>query len=110
MNSMTRTLLQGLLARPVGRLAALLPAGVRDGLYQSIQKMASDMLAAEVPGLVASLNLKKIVKEKVDSLDLMRLERLLLSIMEEQFKYINLFGAILGFLIGGLNVLLLVAF
>ena len=110
LNSMTRTLLQGLLARPVGRLAALLPAGVRDGLYQSIQKMASDMLAAEVPGLVASLNLKQIVKEKVDSLDLMRLERLLLSIMEEQFKYINLFGAILGFLIGGLNVLLLVAF
>ncbi len=110
LNGMTQTLLQGLLARPVGRLSALLPAGVRDGLYQSIQKMASDMLAAEVPGLVASLNLKEIVREKVDSLDLMRLERLLLSIMEEQFKYINLFGAILGFLIGGLNVLLLVAF
>ena len=110
LNFMTQTLLQGLLARPIGRLAALLPAGVRDGLYQSIQKMASAMLAAEVPGLVASLNLKQIVKEKVDSLDLMRLERLLLSIMEEQFKYINLFGAILGFLIGGLNVLLLVAF
>ncbi|MCX5871202.1 MAG: DUF445 family protein [Deltaproteobacteria bacterium] len=110
LNFMTQTLLQGLLGRPIGRLAALLPAGVRDGLYQSIQKMASDMLAAEVPGLVASLNLKQIVKEKVDSLDLMRLERLLLSIMEEQFKYINLFGAILGFLIGGLNVLLLVAF
>jgi uncharacterized membrane protein YheB (UPF0754 family) len=110
LNFMIQTLLQGLLARPIGRLAALLPAGVRDGLYQSIQKMASEMLAAEVPGLVASLNLKQIVKEKVDSLDLMRLERLLLSIMEEQFKYINLFGAILGFLIGGLNVLLLVAF
>jgi hypothetical protein len=110
LNFMTQTLLQGLLARPIGRLSALLPAGVRDGLYQSIQKMASDMLAAEVPGLVASLNLKQIVKEKVDSLDLMRLERLLLSIMEEQFKYINLFGAILGFLIGGLNVLLLAVF
>lgn len=110
LNFMTQTLLQDLLARPIGRLSALLPAGVRDGLYQSIQKMASDMLAVEVPGLVASLNLKQIVKEKVDSLDLMRLERLLLSIMEEQFKYINLFGAILGFLIGGLNVLLVAAF
>jgi uncharacterized membrane protein YheB (UPF0754 family) len=106
----TQSLLQGLLDRPIGRLSALLPAGVRDGMYHSIQKMASDMLAAEVPGLVESLNLKQIVREKVDSLDLMRLERLLLSIMEEQFKYINIFGAILGFLIGGLNVLLLVAF
>ncbi len=109
LNFMTQTLLQDLLSRPIGRLSALLPAGVRDGLYLSIQKMASDMLAVEVPGLVASLNLKQIVKEKVDSLDLMRLERLLLSIMEEQFKYINLFGAILGFLIGCLNVLLMAA-
>ncbi|MFH2123781.1 MAG: DUF445 family protein [Pseudomonadota bacterium] len=110
LNFMTQTLLQDLLSRPIGRLSALLPAGVRDGLYLSIQKMASAMLADEVPGLVASLNLKQIVKEKVDSLDLMRLEGLLLSIMEEQFKYINLFGAILGFLIGGLNVLFLAAF
>ncbi|MEK6201375.1 MAG: DUF445 family protein [Desulfobulbaceae bacterium] len=107
LNFMTQTLLHELLGRPIGRLSALLPAGVRDGLYQSIQKMASDMLALEVPGLVASLNLKQIVKEKVDSLDLMRLERLLLSIMEEQFKYINLFGAFLGFLIGCLNVVFL---
>jgi len=109
-NLMTQTLLHGLLQRPVGRLSALLPIGIRDGLYRSIQKIASDMLSVEVPGLVTSLNLKQIVKEKVDSLDLLRLERLLLSIMEEQFKYINLFGAILGFLIGGLNVLLMAAF
>jgi len=110
LNYMTQTLLQELLGRPIGRLSALLPAGVRDGLYRSIQKMASDMLSLEVPGLVASLNLKQIVREKVDSLDLMRLEGLLLSIMEEQFKYINLFGAFLGFLIGCLNVLFLASF
>lgn len=106
-NLMTQALLHDLLQRPVGRLSALLPIGVRDGLYRSIRSMASEMLAVEVPGLVRSLNIKAIVREKVNSLDLLRLERLLLSIMEEQFKYINLFGAILGFVIGGLNVLLL---
>ncbi len=108
-NFMAQTLLNDLLGRSIGRLSALLPVGIRDGIYRSIQKMTSDMLAAEVPGLVTSLNLRQIVKEKVDSLDLMRLERLLLGIMEEQFQYINLFGAILGFLIGGLNVLLMIA-
>jgi hypothetical protein len=30
-----------------------------------------------------------------------------MSIMQEQFKYINLFGALLGFLIGLLNLLVL---
>ncbi|MBC8207759.1 MAG: DUF445 family protein [Desulfobulbaceae bacterium] len=101
---MVRSLVSAFAARPLGRLAHLVPAGVRDGLYDGLQKMATDVLANEVPGLVDSFNIRKIVCEKVDSLDLMRLERLLLSIMEEQFKYINLFGALLGFTIGCLNL------
>ena len=56
---------------------------------------------------MASLNIRKIVTRKVDSLDLLRLEKLLMGIMEEQFKYINLFGALIGFLIGLLNLLVL---
>ncbi|MFH7325013.1 hypothetical protein [Desulfurivibrio sp. C05AmB] len=39
-----------------------------------------------------------------------RLEALLLSIMQDQFKYINLFGALLGFIIGLLNLLILRVF
>ena len=105
--AVVRVLVSGFVARPLGRLAHLLPAGVRDGLYDALHKMATEMLAAEVPGLVDSLNIRKIVRDKVDSLDLMRLERLLLSIMEEQFKYINLFGALLGFLIGCANLVFL---
>ena len=38
------------------------------------------------------------------SLDLLQLERLLLDIMAEQFRYISLFGALLGFLIGLVNL------
>jgi uncharacterized membrane protein YheB (UPF0754 family) len=72
--------------------------------------MASGMLEIEVPGLVQSLNIKKIVTEKVNSLDILKLEGLLLSIMEEQFKYINLFGALLGFLIGCGNIFFLYGF
>ena len=106
-DSILETMINGLLSKPIGRLSDLLPAGVRDGIYYSIRKMASGMLATEVPGLVHSLNIRSIVAEKVDSLDLLSLERLLLSIMEEQFKYINLFGALLGFLIGCLNLLFL---
>lgn len=96
-----------LFKRPIGKLSNIVPADVREVFYASMQRMSSTMLATEVPGLVSSLNIQQIVTEKVDSLDLLRLERLLLSIMEEQFKYINLFGALLGFLIGSLNVLLI---
>ncbi len=110
LDSMLVSMLSTLLSHRVGKLSRLLPAGVREGIYESLRRMSSNMLAVEVPGLVASLNIQKIVKDKVNSLDLMRLERLLLSIMEEQFKYINLFGALLGFCIGCLNLLFLNAF
>ncbi len=105
LDSMIESLITALINRPIGKLSNLLPVDVREEIYRSIRSMASDMLAMEVPGLVDSLNIRRIVAEKVNSLDLMRLERLLLSIMEEQFKYINLFGGILGFLIGCLNLL-----
>ena len=107
LDQMVETLLNSLLTKRVGRLSRLLPAGVREGIYDSLRNVSSAMLAVEVPGLVDSLNIQKIVKDKVDSLDLLRLERLLLSIMEEQFKYINLFGALLGFIIGCLNLFFL---
>lgn len=107
LGAMLDSLVDSLLARRIGKLSRFLPSDVRREIYVSIQKLTAAMLAKEVPGLVASLDIKKIVAEKIDSLDLLRLERLLLSIMEEQFKYINLFGALLGFLIGCLNLLLL---
>jgi uncharacterized membrane protein YheB (UPF0754 family) len=76
-------------------------------MAESLHKMTVDMLALEVPDLVQSLNIRKIVTEKLDSLDILKLEGLLLTIMEEQFKYINLFGGLLGFLIGCGNLLFL---
>lgn len=105
LDTMIETMVGALLNKPIGKLSNLLPSDVREGICRSILTLTSDMLAMEVPGLVDSLNIKRIVAEKVNSLDLLRLEKLLLSIMEEQFKYINLFGAILGFLIGCLNLL-----
>lgn len=105
LDDMLDSMVEALLARRVGRLSNLLPGDVRKEIYLSIQKLTSNMLAKEVPGLVDSLDIRAIVANKLNSLDLLRLEGLLLSIMEEQFKYINLFGALLGFLLGFGNLL-----
>lgn len=101
------TMVNQVTSKPLGALRNLMPAGVRKGISEYIVLTANKILIREVPGLVRTLNIKDMVTEKVDSLDLMRLEGLLLSIMEEQFKYINLFGALLGFLIGLLNLLVM---
>jgi uncharacterized membrane protein YheB (UPF0754 family) len=66
-----------------------------------------ELLKKEVPPLVETLNVQRMVEEKVNSLELLKVEGLLMGIMKEQFKYINLFGALLGFLIGLINLLVL---
>lgn len=65
------------------------------------------MLATEVPGLVHFLNIRFIVTQRVDSLDLLSLEGLLLSIMVEQLNCINLLVTLLGFIISCCNLLFL---
>jgi uncharacterized membrane protein YheB (UPF0754 family) len=104
-DKMVDSVFDGVLRRPVGVLNTILPAGVRAGLADYAVLTINRILLREVPSIVDSLNIRQIVTAKVDSLDLLRLERLLLSIMEEQFKYINLFGALLGFLLGLINLL-----
>ena len=106
-DSLVDSIASALLQKKLGKMAKIVPAGVREGMAKSLQKMTSAMLANEVPGLVQSLNIKNIVTEKVNSLDILKLEGLLLSIMQEHFKYINLFGGLLGFIIGCGNLLLL---
>ncbi len=105
--SMVHSMVDTLLARPIGMLYDFVPHGIRQGLTEYIILTTNRMFLQEVPGVVESLNIKRVVTEKVDSLDLLKLEQLLLSIMEEQFKYINLFGAVLGFLIGLINLALI---
>jgi uncharacterized membrane protein YheB (UPF0754 family) len=102
-------LVEQLVNKPIGRLDHLIPKGVAGALCTSLREMTTRLLISEVPGIVKSLNIRKIVTDRIDSFDLLRLEQLLLSIMAEQFKYINLFGALLGCIIGCANLLFMIS-
>jgi uncharacterized membrane protein YheB (UPF0754 family) len=89
---------------PLGRLAERLPADVLEELEEGLHRQIGEVLQKEVPPLIETLNIARMVEEKVNQLDILQVEGLLMGVMKEQFKYINLFGAILGFLIGLLNL------
>ena len=99
-------LLGRLLARPL-RLTGHVSPPLRARLTERLTGHAGALLLRELPELAPALGIRELVSAKVDSLELLQLERLLLDIMAEQFRYINLFGAILGFLIGLANVFFL---
>jgi uncharacterized membrane protein YheB (UPF0754 family) len=54
----------------------------------------------KIESLLSSIDVKKIVTERIDALDMLRVERIVLDVMDNQLKWINVFGAILGGCIG----------
>jgi len=54
----------------------------------------------QIENMLESINVKALVSDRIDSLDMLRVERIILDVMADQFKWINIFGGILGFLIG----------
>jgi uncharacterized membrane protein YheB (UPF0754 family) len=59
-----------------------------------------------IEGILKSINIKALVSDRINSLDMTEVEHIVLDVMDSQLKWINVFGAILGFFIGGLQVLL----
>ena len=67
------------------------------------EKVKQKLIAAvdgQIEGILSSINIKKLVSDRIDSLDMLRVERIILDIMSNQFKWIYFFGGVLGFLIG----------
>jgi uncharacterized membrane-anchored protein YjiN (DUF445 family) len=65
-------------------------------LRDQILRIADEQTAAAL----GAINVRAMVAERIDSLDMIRVERIVLDVMANQLKWIDVFGAILGFLIG----------
>ena len=78
------------------------------------QSELEDFLRASAQGLAAkmedSVDVKSLVEEKVRSFSSNKIEELLLGFMEQEFRFIEKIGAVLGFLIGCIQVILVTAF
>jgi uncharacterized membrane protein YheB (UPF0754 family) len=64
------------------------------------------LLDGKLPSLLASLNIKALVVNKINALDVADVEKLILMVIAKQLKWINVFGAILGAIIGMIQILL----
>jgi hypothetical protein len=55
----------------------------------------------EISAVLGTINIRTLVSARIDSLAMIDVEHIVLDVMANQLKWINLFGAILGALIGG---------
>ena len=67
-----------------------------DYLFDKLMSAAD----GQIESILSSINVKALVSDRIDSLDMLRVERIILDVMSDQFLWIDIFGGILGFFIG----------
>jgi uncharacterized membrane protein YheB (UPF0754 family) len=55
---------------------------------------------AKIPAALDAVNIKQMVSDRINALPMERVEGIVLDVMARELKWIDVFGAILGFLIG----------
>jgi uncharacterized membrane protein YheB (UPF0754 family) len=70
----------------------------------ALLKTALSLADRQAETVLKTINVRAMVTARIDSLDMLRVERIILDVMAGQLKWINFFGAILGALIGGVQV------
>ena len=80
----------------VEKVTNLFKAELQDFLGESAQDIGNK--------LEESLDVKELVREKVEAFSSDKLEEILFSIMRKEFRFIEMIGAVLGFLIGCVQV------
>jgi len=99
------TLLDGLGDSAVG--AALGWDGdFRDRMARFLAEKGTEIAARESQRILASIDLRKMVTDKVDTLDMLVIEGIMLRVMSKEFQGITVLGGVLGALIGALQPLL----
>ncbi|MDR2160461.1 MAG: DUF445 family protein [Treponema sp.] len=58
----------------------------------------------EADAVLKTIDVKTMVAERIDALDMLKVEEIILDVMARQLKWIDIFGGILGFLIGLVQV------
>lgn len=84
-----------------------LKAQIKTTLMQEIQMMLPEMINIFVDNIENEVDVEKIVYEKVVAFSSDKLEGILYSIMSKEFRFIEILGGILGFVIGLIQVALL---
>jgi uncharacterized membrane protein YheB (UPF0754 family) len=73
-------------------------------LTDEIQQLFPEMIEQYVSSMKNNLDLEKIVTEKVTGFSSDKLESILYQVMSKEFKFIEILGGVLGFLIGLIQI------
>lgn len=72
----------------------------------TIESIYRKMISEHLPKILASIDISKIVRERINEMDVNETEKLIFKVMNKELKAIVWLGALLGLLMGSINLLL----
>ncbi len=88
-------------------LTAKMKTRIKNMMHEEFQHILPDILTRYSNKLEKDIDVEDIVKQKVSAFSSAKLEDILVSIMKKEFKFIEILGAVLGFLIGLIQLMIL---
>jgi uncharacterized membrane protein YheB (UPF0754 family) len=79
---------------------------IKKGIVKEFEVLFPTLVGNMTNNISNEVNIEKIVTEKVQAFSSDKLEEILMAIMSKEFKFVEIIGAVLGFIIGLLQVLL----
>ncbi|MBR1865133.1 MAG: DUF445 family protein [Lachnospiraceae bacterium] len=76
------------------------------GMRRKIRQVYETLIEQNIDGLLEDFDIAGTVSKKVDEMDVLELETLVLSVMKKELDGIVNLGALIGFLLGLLNILI----
>jgi uncharacterized membrane protein YheB (UPF0754 family) len=109
-NAILHAQIEKLLSTPIGRLADHVSGTGIERASSLLTERITQAARERLPSAIAEFNIGGIVRRKVSDYPLEKLEELVLSVAQQHLKTIELFGAVIGLMIGVFQALYILFF
>ena len=100
LNAVIGAQVERLLVAPIGRLADHLPEEKVRRAGETLADRITEAAREKLPGAITEFDIGGIVREKVSGYPIEKLEDLVMSVAKQHLRTIELFGLVIGFVIG----------
>lgn len=103
--NMVKGELHGLQDKPIGELFATNTETLAR-IKEVCMKIYKSLITNNLPKILETINIQKIIEDRLNAMDMAETERLIISIMDKELKALVWFGVALGFVMGFLTDLM----
>lgn len=79
---------------------------IKTGMMEEIETLLPQIISQYTDTLATTIDIEKMVTEKVANFSSDKLEEILAAIMKKEFRFVEILGGVVGFIIGIVQVLL----